>query len=116
MRLRWMPAQAPVPARPAERLSQGAVIRASVLARLLGIRLLRLEADIAVVPAVPWPSGPGTAAGAPTTAALDTAAALLRRASRTIEGAAGDGRPADLLGRSHHMRRFANEPAHRGQR
>jgi hypothetical protein len=36
---------------PAERLSEGSIVRASVLARLLGIRLLRLEADILLVPA-----------------------------------------------------------------
>ena len=80
----WVPAAVPV--RPAERLSQGAVIRASVLARLLGIRLLRLEADIALVPAVAVAAAPAAPATPPTTDALDTAAALLRRANRTLEG------------------------------
>lgn len=34
-------------------LGTGAVVRADVLARLLGLRLLRLEADIVLVPAGP---------------------------------------------------------------
>jgi hypothetical protein len=36
---------------PDERLSGGLFVRASILARLLGIRLLRLEADVLLVPA-----------------------------------------------------------------
>lgn len=40
-----------LPASRARGHAQGTVLRASVLARLLGIRLLRLDADIAIVPA-----------------------------------------------------------------
>jgi hypothetical protein len=76
----------------ATRLSEGSVIRATVLARLLGIRLLRLEADIALVPAgmvaLP-PVGPPDRLG--TTHAheagagrLSDAVELLAQASRTL--------------------------------
>jgi hypothetical protein len=42
------------------RLSEGVVVEASILARLLGIRLLRLDATVVVVPAAVTapPSGP----------------------------------------------------------
>ena len=77
----------------AERLSQGSFVRASVLARLLGIRLLRLEADIILVPARVEESGPADLAGrvvsgqAPVNDArgLRDAQQLLRRAARTLE-------------------------------
>lgn len=77
----------------AERLSQGSVVRASVLARLLGIRLLRLEADIFLVPARVERSGPADLTGrvvsgqAPVNDArgLRDAQKLLRRAARTLE-------------------------------
>ena len=69
------------------------VIRASVLGRLLGIRLLRLEADISLVPAdlgsstdgpshrvvTSSPTTDGTAGG------LTDAVALLALASRTLD-------------------------------
>jgi hypothetical protein len=69
------------------------VIRASVLGRLLGIRLLRLEADITLVPAdlgssstvgpstrvVTSPATPGGTGG------LTEAVALLAHASRTLD-------------------------------
>jgi hypothetical protein len=69
------------------------VIRASVLGRLLGIRLLRLEADISLVPAAlasPSPVGPSprVLTRSPTTdgtGALTDAAALLAQASRTLD-------------------------------
>ena len=76
--------------RPGDRLSHGSVIRASVLARLLGIRLLKLEADIALVPASFGGVGPapaGTAVVA--TGDLSTAAALLTHATRTLEATEG---------------------------
>jgi hypothetical protein len=69
------------------------MIRASVLARLLGIRLLRLEADISLVPADLAPSStvgpfPGVVTGS---AAMDgsrdltDAQELLGHASRTLD-------------------------------
>jgi hypothetical protein len=76
--------------RPGDRLSQGSVIRASVLARLLGIRLLKLEADIALVPASFGAVDPAPARiGTVVTGDLGTAAALLTRASRTLEATEG---------------------------
>ena len=72
--------------RPGDRLSQGSVIRASVLARLLGIRLLKLEADIAVAPASFGAVAPAPADSATVvTGDLGTAAALVTRATRTLE-------------------------------
>jgi hypothetical protein len=69
------------------------VIRASVLGRLLGIRLLRLEADISLVPADLGSSstvGPSTrvVTSSPTTdgtGGLTDAVALLALASRTLD-------------------------------
>jgi hypothetical protein len=69
------------------------VIRASVLARLLGIRLLRLEADISLVPA---DFGPSSTVGRSTrvvtspattdrTGGLSDAVELLAHASRTLD-------------------------------
>ena len=66
------------------RLSEGAVVRASVLARLLGIRLLRLEADIALVPASPPRLAVAPFAADGGTADLEVAARLLVQASRTL--------------------------------
>jgi hypothetical protein len=83
-------------------LSRGAVVDASILARLLGIPLLRLDAHIDMVPVdsdpivgaverystVPMtepaalPMAPGTVAGS--TATLADATDLLRHASRTL--------------------------------
>jgi hypothetical protein len=45
------------------RLSEGALVQASVRARLLGIPLLRLEATVALVPASITASSSGIAAG-----------------------------------------------------
>jgi hypothetical protein len=69
------------------------VIRASVLGRLLGIQLLRLEADITLVPADLGPSstvGPSTrvvtsSATPGGTGGLTDAVALLAHASRTLD-------------------------------
>jgi hypothetical protein len=83
-------------------LSRGAVVDASILARLLGIPLLRLDAHIDMVPvdsdpivgaAEPYsnvpmteptavPMAAGTVAGS--TATLADAAEVLRKASRTL--------------------------------
>ena len=68
------------------------VIRASVLGRLLGIRLLRLEADITLVPAdlgSPSLVGPSTdvitrSATTDGTGGLTAAVELLAQASRTL--------------------------------
>jgi hypothetical protein len=68
------------------------VIRASVLGRLLGIRLLRLEADITLVPAdlgssTVGPSHRVVTSSATTdgTGGLTDAVALLALASRTLD-------------------------------
>jgi hypothetical protein len=69
------------------------VIRASVLGRLLGIRLLRLEADITLVPADLGSSstvGPSTrivtsSANPGGTGGLTDAVELLAHASRTLD-------------------------------
>ena len=68
------------------------VIRASVLGRLLGIRLLRLEADITLVPADLGSSTvgprPRVVTSPPTTDGtgdLTDAVALLAHASRTLD-------------------------------
>jgi hypothetical protein len=69
------------------------VIRASVLGRLLGIRLLRLEADISLVPAdlgafsTVGPSAHVVMSSATTneTGGLTDAIALLAQASRTLD-------------------------------
>jgi hypothetical protein len=69
------------------------VIRASVLGRLLGIRLLRLEADITLVPAdlgLSSTVGPSTrvvtnSATPGGTRGLTDAAELLAQASRTLD-------------------------------
>jgi hypothetical protein len=45
------------------RLSEGALIQASVRARLLGIPLLRLEATVAVMPAAITPSSSAAGGG-----------------------------------------------------
>lgn len=47
---------------PSRRLSEGALVQASVRARLLGIPLLRLDATVMLVPAIPAAS-PALAAG-----------------------------------------------------
>ena len=67
------------------------IIRASVLGRLLGIRLLRLEADISLVPADLGSStvgpSPRVVTSSPTTdgtGGLTDAVALLALASRTL--------------------------------
>lgn len=77
-----------VRAAPGGRLSEGLVIDASILARLLGVRLLRLDARIRFVPAelatvVPKPS----AAILPPSGRLDDAVDLLAHASRALEHA-----------------------------
>jgi hypothetical protein len=69
------------------------VIKASVLGRLLGIRLLRLEADISLVPAdlgsfpTVGPSARVVRSSATTdgTGGLTDAVALLAQASRTLD-------------------------------
>ena len=68
------------------------VIRASVLGRLLGIRLLRLEADISLVPADLGSStvgpSPRVVTSSPTTDGsgdLTDARELLAHASRTLD-------------------------------
>ena len=69
------------------------IIRASVLGRLLGIRLLRLEADITLVPADlgssstvgPSPRVVTSSATTDGTGGLTDAVALLAHASRTLD-------------------------------
>jgi hypothetical protein len=69
------------------------IIRASVLGRLLGIRLLRLEADISLVPADLGPSSstvgpfPRVTSSATTDGSRDLTDAqdLLAHASRTLD-------------------------------
>ena len=70
---------------PGGRLSQGLVVDASILARLLGVRLLRLDARLTFVPASPAIHVPGssTALLAPP-GSLDDAAKLLAHATRTL--------------------------------
>lgn len=87
----------PVVVSGAHRLSQGTLVRARVLARLLGIRLLRLDADIVLVPAdfgswahVHQHVDPrlrlvASYALQARTAGLDDATKLLARAARTLE-------------------------------
>ena len=87
------------------------VIRASVLGRLLGIRLLRLEADISLVPADLGSystDGPShrVVTSSPTTdgtGGLTDAVALLALASRTLDetpacGVGSEQRPVSLVG------------------
>ena len=76
---------------PARRLSGGLVVDASILARLLGMRLLRLEAHVTFVPAdfsAPADGYPPQALDQPTAASLDgdlgDAVDLLAHASRTL--------------------------------
>ena len=74
-------------------LSEGAIIEATVLARLLGLRLLRLEAHVAVLPAharsnphQPTPGTIQTVPRAPQSGDLREAARLLEHAWRTLDG------------------------------
>jgi hypothetical protein len=83
---------------PNRRLSGGFMVELSILARLLGLRLLRLDARLSCVPAhmdlpaglagsVPHDGGlsvPATVSA--TSGDLDEAARLLGHAGRTIEG------------------------------
>ncbi len=80
--------------RPTERrLSQGLVIKAAVVARLLGIRLLTLRADIAVLPAPPERTDPG-----PMRRSLNgEASGSLAEAARALEAGASDLRAAREL-------------------
>ena len=48
---------------PSRRLSEGALVQASVRARLLGVPLLRLDATIALMPAALTPSSPAVVTG-----------------------------------------------------
>ena len=48
---------------PSRRLSEGALVQASVRARLLGIPLLRLDATVALMPAAITAPPPAVAAG-----------------------------------------------------
>lgn len=61
------------------RFSDGSVVRASILARLLGLRLLRLQAEVVVLPA-----SPVLPTGVAATSDLNEADALLRRAARML--------------------------------
>lgn len=81
-----------VVARPDARksLSEGAVVKASLVARLLGLRLLSIDADVILLPAEAAPvrhveslTRPAWD-GAGREGTLDDAAGLLARASRTI--------------------------------
>lgn len=87
-----------------ERLAAGSVVRASILARLLGIRLLRLEAEILLVPTrvegsgaadapVLTPRAPALVSDVPVrpvhmddTRGLRDAELLLRKAAHTLDG------------------------------
>lgn len=82
------------------RRADGWVVRASVLARLFGIRLLRLDADLVLVPAGdiglpdghggPYRTVPVTVASpyravTATTGSLEDAARLVAHATRTLD-------------------------------
>jgi hypothetical protein len=81
------------PMRPAPRgrLSDGLVVEASVLARLLGLRLLRLEARIAFVP-TDFGGGRSEDLGTPQArrGCLNDAVSLLAHASQTLVEAHGE--------------------------
>lgn len=73
--------------RPDATLSDGVVIEASVVARLLGLKLLRLRAHVTVLPARAEPLVPVTrpAFAQPNgSGSLSDAATLLRHASETM--------------------------------
>jgi hypothetical protein len=82
-----------------ERLSHGSLVRASVVARLFGMRLLRLNAEVLLIPArvdEPGPAGPTgrvVSGYLPMDGArgLREAQQLLRRATRTLEAPPFDG-------------------------
>jgi hypothetical protein len=75
-------------------MAGGAVVRASILARLLGIRLLRLEAEVRLIPVRFPESGalPGTAY-AGSSPALHAARSLVDSARQTLSC-----RPGPLAG------------------
>ena len=86
---------------PGRTLSGGVVVEASVVARLLGLKLLRLKADVTLLPAtvehVPvvaaraesYPDPAGVAAGTrrSDTGSLSDAVELLAHATRTLRDA-----------------------------
>jgi hypothetical protein len=72
------------------RLSQGALVEASILARLLGLRILRLEATMVLTPADVKPStGPQRVARRP------SSASPLRRSASPRRGLADAARDLD---------------------
>jgi hypothetical protein len=74
-----------VRAAPGGRLSDGMVVDASILARLMGLRLLRLDARITFVPATPAVQLPtSSAASATPQGSLDDAVDLLAHAAQTL--------------------------------
>lgn len=80
-----------VRAAPGGRLSEGLVVDASILARLLGIRLLRLNAHITFVPASPAISLPASSAALVVgPGGLDDALDLLAHATRTLDDVTRD--------------------------
>jgi hypothetical protein len=81
----------PVRAAPGGRLSQGLAIEASILARLLGLRLLKLEAHITLVPANLASQSPASSAALSSPAGgLDDAVDLLARATQSVDQVSRD--------------------------
>lgn len=69
---------------PGGRLSQGMAVDASITARLLGFRLLTLDARVTLVPATPVNTEPDWTAAAPP-GSLGDAVELLAHASETLD-------------------------------
>ena len=70
---------------PRRRRSQGVLVEASVLARLLGLRLLRLEATVVLVPADVSPGRPPVRSARVPRARSDAVGGALARAVRSID-------------------------------
>lgn len=77
-----------VRAAPGGRLADGMIVDASISARLLGIRLLTLNAQLTFLPAVPANSDPASAMAEMTSqAGLDEAVELCAHAARMLDRA-----------------------------
>ena len=67
-------------------MSQGMAIEASILARLLGIRLLKLDAQIVVLPVEPPEAAPVVVPATVMSGSVEDAERELDRAYRTLSG------------------------------
>ena len=76
----------PVRVEPGGRLSQGMAVEASILARLLGIRLLKLDAQIVVLPIEPPGPAPVVVPATVMSGSVEDAERELDRAYRTLSG------------------------------